>query len=43
MVSFIDKTHSDETKEKMSKNHNPKSYPIGVKRGPYKKKLIISN
>lgn len=30
--------HSPETKAKMSANHNPRSHPVGVKRGPYKKR-----
>jgi group I intron endonuclease len=35
---FLGKTHSEETKEKMRKSHNPASHPKGP-RGPYKKKL----
>lgn len=38
---FLGRTHADETKQKMRKNHNPRSHPIGVKRGPYKKKNMV--
>lgn len=36
--NFLGKKHTEETKQKMSKNHNPNSHPVGVKRGPYKKR-----
>lgn len=35
--SWLGLRHSDETKEKMRRSHNPRSNPVGVKRGPYKK------
>jgi group I intron endonuclease len=38
LKTFLGKKHSDETKAKISKSHNPASHPRGP-RGPYKKKL----
>ena len=38
-IAFKGKHHSEETKEKMRRSHNPKSHPRGP-RGPYKKKNI---
>ena len=37
---FAGKKHSEETKEKMRRNHNPASHPRGP-RGPYKKRNML--
>ena len=41
LKTFLGKKHSEETKAKISKSHNPASHPRGP-RGPYKKKQIES-